>query len=126
MVVAVDTDSTESLAYGVVVPIPTLLVVVARVMCPPSVAVNDQLTSLPPAPVASTPSQRPAPPVIATQFGVKTPAMLSRPVPVKSVKFSLFKFKAPAVIFIPPEVESPVVVIPTKLEVEVRVRKCPN
>ena len=37
-------------------------------------------------PVASSPSQSPADPVISTQFAVRTPAVLSSPLPSKSVK----------------------------------------
>jgi len=68
--------------------------------------------------VASLLSQRSALPVIATQFGVKTPPILSRPVPVRSEKDSLFKRKAPPVMVNPFEDASPPVdTPPTKVEV---------
>ena|SRR3989344_4764148 len=38
---------TDNFAYGVVVPIPTRFVVDASLIYPPSVAINDQLVSLP-------------------------------------------------------------------------------
>src|SRR3990167_6520522 len=73
----------------------------------------------PPAPVASFPSQRSALPVIVAQFGVSTPAVLSRPVPVKSVKDSLFNRNAPPVMVKTFEDDSPAVeTLPEKVEVE--------
>src|SRR3989344_7451779 len=59
VVVAIVTDSTESFAYGVEVPIPTRLVDVASVTCPPSVTAYVQFTSPPPPePEASGPHCR--------------------------------------------------------------------
>ena len=58
--------------------------------------------------------------MIVAQFGVNTPAVLSKPVPVKSVKDSELSLKAPPEIVSPLEDERPAVPkAPAQVEVPV-------
>ena len=70
-------------------------------------AVSVQANDPPPAPVASSPSQRAAEPVMVAQTGVSTPAVFTNPEPSKLVKFCPLIFKAPAEIVNPPLVTIP-------------------
>src|SRR3989344_2344971 len=139
VVVAIVTDSTESFAYGVEVPIPTRLVDVASVTCPPSVTAYVQFTSPPPPePEASGPHCRfplesvsstsvplqPVTPTLVNEDWVtdeprvvesKTrPSLIKRADPVGRFKFPPFRATPPENVEV--DVPEPILMTPAKVE----------